>query len=114
MENCVVYCIVSTDKKRTYVGATKKFSRRIRQHNGLICGGAKATRGRQWEPLFIVHGFKTWREALKFEYRLKHVKKYRRGEDPIERRHRCLALLLPQWPQLTVKSSAEQEAEGTE
>ena len=52
-----VYCIHS-DRRRTYVGATKNLARRLRQHNGELVGGAKSTRGRRWAYLFHVEGFR--------------------------------------------------------
>ena len=47
--------IIGNEKKRTYIGSTNDFRRRIRQHNGEITGGAKATRGKgPWSPVCIV------------------------------------------------------------
>ena len=65
---------------RTYVGFTVDFVRRLRQHNGEIKGGAKATYG--LKPLVIlsvITGFKDKHTALSFEYYLKHPqrKKYK-------------------------------------
>lgn len=68
------YLIVSTSHaRRTYVGVTNNFTRRRRQHNGEIVGGAKATRGRgPWTPVITVTGFRTYVEALMFEWAWKH------------------------------------------
>ena len=90
-----VYCIQS-GPRRTYVGATKGLRKRLRQHNGEITGGAKATKGRLWKYLFHFEGFESWRQALSFEWHLKHVRKYRRGQDPVERRWECARILLAQ------------------
>lgn len=44
------YTLLSHTGKHTYVGATCNLSRRVRQHNGEITGGAKATQSqRPWE-----------------------------------------------------------------
>lgn len=44
-----VYMLVSCDKKRTYIGCTNNLKKRLRQHNGEIVGGARATaRSRPW------------------------------------------------------------------
>lgn len=100
--NLICYCLVSHDSRRTYVGATKHMARRIRQHNGIIKGGAKYTRrGRPWTIAFQVSGFRSWREVLQFEWRFKHIRrKRRRGkyESPLARRHRHLRILLTHHP----------------
>jgi predicted GIY-YIG superfamily endonuclease len=57
----------------TYNGSTNNIFRRFRQHNGEICGGAKATSGKgKWLPLAILEGCKTHKEALSCEWRIKH------------------------------------------
>ena len=57
----------------TYNGSTNNLVRRLRQHNGEIVGGAKATRGKgPWIYIVIWEGFQTHREALSCEWRIKH------------------------------------------
>ena len=51
----------------SYVGFTQDPHRRLRQHNGELKGGAKSTRGRQWEHLIIWSGFNDKIHALRFE-----------------------------------------------
>ena len=68
---------------RTYVGCANCFSRRLRQHNNLIKGGARKT-SRQlqhhgdhlasWVPVCLVRGFPLRTDALKFEARVQHLK----------------------------------------
>ena len=102
---CVVYCLVTPDDRYTYVGATKNLKRRLRQHNGEITGGAKYTRrSKSWRVLFFTEGFKGWREALSFEWHLKHVTKYRRGSSPVNRRWRNVRTLLkrPRWEHISL------------
>jgi len=66
-----VYLVASTVTKRTYVGKTNSPVRRLRQHNGEVKGGAKATRtGRPWEFAIIVYGFADEVQALQFEWAL--------------------------------------------
>lgn len=67
-----VYCLREKGGNRTYVGYTVNPENRIRQHNGEKTGGAKATRGREWEFAFIISGFETSQNALQCEWRLKH------------------------------------------
>lgn len=65
------YVIQSVSTGRFYIGYTTDFTRRIRQHNGEIKGGAKKTRNfRPWKPVLIISGFYDNSTALRFEYRL--------------------------------------------
>ena len=58
---------------RSYIGYTVNPYNRIRQHNQIIKGGAKATKiSNNWEYLFIIEGFKTSNDALCCEWKLKH------------------------------------------
>lgn len=57
----------------TYNGSTNNLTRRLRQHNGELVGGAKATRGKgPWVYMVVWEGFQTHREALSCEWRIKH------------------------------------------
>ena len=40
---------------QTYNGYTVNMGRRIRQHNGIIKGGAHATRGKEWRFIAYIH-----------------------------------------------------------
>lgn len=64
--------IIHSDFERTYCGVTDDLERRLKQHNGIIKGGAKATRGRSWEFFFVIEGFKDRIEALQFEWKMHH------------------------------------------
>ncbi|KAM3686031.1 hypothetical protein ACJW31_11G166100 [Castanea mollissima] len=72
-----VYLILSTNTPiKTYVGVTTDFSRRLKQHNGELKGGAKASRsGRPWVCACIIQGFKDQSEACEFESKWKNVSK---------------------------------------
>jgi predicted GIY-YIG superfamily endonuclease len=43
------------DNVKTYVGSTVNLDRRIRQHNGEIKGGAKYTRGGDWQYYCVIY-----------------------------------------------------------
>jgi len=63
-----VYLLVSTFGC-TYIGATVNLTRRLRQHNKEISGGAKATgikvaKGELWIRAAHVSGFPDWQAAL--------------------------------------------------
>lgn len=70
------YIIRSTNpafSNSTYNGSTNNLVRRLRQHNGEIVGGAKATRGKgPWVYIAVWDGFQSHREALSCEWRIKH------------------------------------------
>ena len=66
----LVYLIRS--KNLSYVGMTNDFTKRIRQHNQEIKGGARYTKkGIDWYPILIIDGFKDKRSACQCEWRLK-------------------------------------------
>lgn len=79
------YCIyllklMHPTKNKTYLGSTNNFKRRLRQHNGIITGGARYTNisseghKYKWKPIMIVKGEKMTRGmALQLEYRMKHI-----------------------------------------
>ena len=59
----------------SYVGMTNDFTRRFRQHNQEIKGGAKYTKKRSsWYPICIIDGFLTMKEAMQCEWRVKRGK----------------------------------------
>ncbi|XP_024992911.1 structure-specific endonuclease subunit slx1 [Cynara cardunculus var. scolymus] len=73
--NWSIYLILSTNPPfKTYVGVTTNFSRRLRQHNGELKGGAKASQaGRPWICACLIRGFASKSEACKFEFKWKNV-----------------------------------------
>tara|TARA_B110000977_G_C10627902_1_gene318943 strand:- start:48 stop:437 length:390 start_codon:yes stop_codon:yes gene_type:complete len=59
----------------SYVGMTNDFTRRFRQHNQEIKGGAKYTKKKSsWYPICIIDGFETMKEAMQCEWRVKRGK----------------------------------------
>jgi len=92
----------STDGRKTYVGATIDPDRRLRQHNGELAGGARATHGRVWTRQFLVGGFADERAALRFEWRWKYLTRQAPGDTFVERRMHALSLLLSDFPDATV------------
>lgn len=67
------YILKSSFLNKIYIGYTINFSRRIRQHNGELTGGAKKTKkGRPWYPICLIRGFFDASAALRFEFRLQH------------------------------------------
>jgi predicted GIY-YIG superfamily endonuclease len=70
------YCYIiknkDVTKNNTYCGYTVNPQRRLKQHNGELKGGAKATHGKSWEFMIIIKGFRDYHHALSVEYKLKH------------------------------------------
>lgn len=84
------YCLASETGK-TYVGFSTNLDRRLRQHNGELVGGAKATKGLSWKRICCVTGFPSQQAALQFEWKWKHLSRKQAGATAVERR--CLALV---------------------
>lgn len=88
------YCLRS-ETGTTYVGSTVDLDRRLRQHNGEIAGGAKATaRGQGWRRICYVLGFPDERAALQFEWKWKRLTRKKRLSSPSENRLAALVDLL--------------------
>jgi predicted GIY-YIG superfamily endonuclease len=74
MDNDWFFYIIK-NKNYTYAGVSPTPTRRLRQHNGEIAGGAKYTtsKGPGWEHICLVSGFRDKIEALQFEWAVKHA-----------------------------------------
>ena len=68
------YVLTNTRSGRAYCGMTNNLPRRVRQHNRELAGGARATAAGagHWRVALAFCGFRTQREALQAEWRLKH------------------------------------------
>jgi len=55
MNNFIVYLLINTKNKYTYLGVTNNSDKRIRQHNGEIKGGAKYTKARKKNGIWKYH-----------------------------------------------------------
>ena len=68
------YILIGVTGKNTYIGATIDVHRRLRQHNGELCSGAKRTRSHiPWRILAYVEvGEKI--PALQLEWRMKRAR----------------------------------------
>ena len=85
------YCYWITSGNSSYIGATVDPRKRLRQHCGICTGGARRTRGKLWTFELVISGFRTWKEALQFEWSFKFYSKRCRS---IESRKNALETLL--------------------
>ena len=76
-------CYILFSNGRSYTGASNNVDKRLRQHNGELVGGAKATQmNRPWKHLCVISGFDK-SLALCCEWRLKRKKsKYNKKLKP--------------------------------
>ena len=94
-----VYLLLSTSQT-TYIGATVDLNRRLRQHNGELVGGAKATKikvnkGEIWQRACYISEFPTWQSALQFEWKWKRLcRQISKKMTPLQRRIEALKILL--------------------
>lgn len=76
MENHYVYIIrgvnIISGRVKYYIGYTINLGRRIKQHNRILKGGAKATLGYKWEYLGFFSNLGSRIYGLKMEWKLKH------------------------------------------
>ncbi len=69
-----VYVLRSLVREVTYVGIAKDLEARLSQHNGLLPGGAKSTRGsRPWIVENQLGPYGSRAEAQAIEYRVKQL-----------------------------------------
>jgi predicted GIY-YIG superfamily endonuclease len=100
-----VYLLASVQlPTRTYVGATVDPDRRLRQHNGALAGGARATSRVPggWYRVCYLKGFETKREALRFEWWWKRRSAKLKGT-PLERRQTAMEAMMSEWPGLELE-----------
>lgn len=75
----VCYIIKSINTPYTYIGYTVDFSRRLRQHNRDISGGAKHTaKYYPFSPVCIIAGCQSNKVALNLEWKLQHLNNHPR------------------------------------
>jgi predicted GIY-YIG superfamily endonuclease len=84
-----VYLLLNTSNNKTYVGITNNIDKRIKQHNGILKGGAKFTRAfkgdGEWILLTSINNLNKIR-ASKMEYQIKNSKTIIKNGNSVERR----------------------------
>ena len=99
-DSYIVYLLSTCEAPyQTYVGMTNNKERRLKQHNGILSGGARATSRRkgEWKRVLYVSGFPDKITALQFEWAWKYwTRKQPAGMTPLDRRQKALEDLLSQ------------------
>lgn len=95
--NYIVYLLHHTEKNITYVGMTNNKNRRIRQHNGILVGGARYTTNNKGDGEWKYYGWLSIAEnnmskniALSIEKKIKLRTRKMRGQTSIERRIKAI------------------------
>ena len=100
-KNYIVYLLKHTIHNRTYLGITNNPIKRIRQHNGLLRGGAKYTHSfknnGEWIYYLQIQNLNK-KEALSIERTAKNKRKKAKGISPLEKRLSVLLPLLSNYP----------------
>jgi predicted GIY-YIG superfamily endonuclease len=110
MNNYVCYCIRNDNENKTYIGSTNNFTKRIRQHNSELSGGARYTHGDHWQPIIIFTGFISKNQALRFEYLWKKCKIHTTYKSGLMKRLEIIDYLLSkndEWSHLVIYTILE-------
>jgi structure-specific endonuclease subunit SLX1 len=98
MSWCVYLLATVEPPTKTYVGATIDVDRRLRQHNGELSGGAKATSTIPggWYRVCYVKGFADNHEALRFEWwwKRRSAALFNKKSGPLVRRQAALEAMM--------------------
>lgn len=95
-KNYLIYVLINTSHNKTYVGITNNPTRRLRQHNGELVGGAKYTTNNKGDGEWKFYGYiknVDKREALSLEKRIK-LKSRKMSGTPINKRINAINMLL--------------------
>jgi putative endonuclease len=103
MDNYQVYLLTNPLNNCTYVGITNNLERRLKQHNGLLSGGAKYTTMNKCCGTWSVYGTiqnLTKSKALSLEKKIHIYSKKTQGSTPLQKRINCINNLLINYPHL--------------
>jgi len=93
----IVYLIIHNKSNYTYVGITNNPERRIKQHNGILKGGAKYTtlnkKDGNWEYYGFILGLNK-HIALSIEKKIHIYSRKTYGKTNLEKRLNCITNIL--------------------
>jgi predicted GIY-YIG superfamily endonuclease len=106
--NYLVYLLINTENNCTYIGCTNNSTRRLRQHNGDLVGGAKYTKLKKEEGEWIMYGYISLdsnillekRQALSIEKRIQIRSRKTKGCSPLDKRLNCINKFIEENPEL--------------
>jgi predicted GIY-YIG superfamily endonuclease len=103
-DNYIMYLLINKYNKCTYIGITNNPERRIRQHNGIIKGGAKYTKNKKEQGLWEYYGFilglnKSLSLSIEKKVHIYSRKTY--GKTPLEKRINCINNILKDYEYLS-------------
>ena len=94
-----LYLLENSFNKRTYLGVTTDYNRRVKQHNGELKGGAKYTNSfkeeGEWILKLIVKDLSK-SEALSKERTIKNLRRKAKGKTPYEKRLYIIKQVIPE------------------
>lgn len=106
----VYYCYLIqslSNPQYTYIGTTNNISKRLDMHNGIIKGGAKATRRFSDWKYYIIVELLDKSTALSFEWKWKHYKtknnKWLRTKSGIDNKVKRLYEIIDNYPSKITK-----------
>jgi hypothetical protein len=100
MNNYNVYLLINNKNRCTYIGCTNNLTRRLRQHNGELVGGAKYTRMKKQDGEWSYYGYINNLDkhlALSIEKKIQKRTKKTQGDNPLCKRLNCINKLLEEY-----------------